>query len=95
LLVASETVTIRFPSGAWEYVVTDRVPDVGDTLVRDGKTWTVAGVTESVDGHRMITMAPEVVKAPTLASLGSAERARQLRTSGPGRARRSAGKPPK
>ena len=72
--MASENVTIRFPSGAWEYVVTDRVPDAGDTLVRDGKTWTVTGVTESVDGHRVITMAlaPEAVKPPTLASLASA-----------------------
>jgi hypothetical protein len=54
--------TIRFPSGAWEYVVTERVPDVGDMLVRDGATWIVAGVTELVDHHRVITMAlpPEV-----------------------------------
>lgn len=82
--MASEPITIRFPSGTWEYVVTERVPHVGDTLVRDGKTWTVAGVTESVDGHRVITMAPEVVPEPTLASVSSA--ARQLRRSGPGRA---------
>ncbi len=56
--------TIRFPSGAWEYVVTERVPDVGDTLVREGTMWIVAGVTESVDHHRVITMAlpPEVQK---------------------------------
>jgi hypothetical protein len=73
-LVASEPITIRFPSGAWEYVVTDRVPDAGDTLVRDGKTWTVVGVTESVDGHRVITMAPEVVEAPTLESFAKARR---------------------
>ena len=33
--VASESITIRFPSGAWEYAVTERVPEVGDTLVRD------------------------------------------------------------
>jgi hypothetical protein len=69
--VAPEPITIRFPSGAWEYVVTERLPDVGDTLVRDGKTWTVAGVTESEDGHRVITMTLEVVKPPTLASLAA------------------------
>ena len=78
--MATESITIRFPSGVWEYVVTERVPDVGDTLVRDGKTWTVAGVTESEDGHRVITMAPEVVEPPTLASLSSAARARQRPT---------------
>jgi hypothetical protein len=57
-------VTIRFPSGAWEYAVTERVPDVGDTLLRGGTSWVVAGVTESVDHHRVITMAlsPEVQK---------------------------------
>ena len=62
--MGSESVTIRFPSGAWEYVVTGRVPDLGDTLVRDGKTWIVAGVTESVDGHRVVAMAaaPDPVK---------------------------------
>jgi hypothetical protein len=49
---------MRFPSGAWEYVMTQRVPEVGDTLERDGKTWVVAGVTEAVDGHRGISMAP-------------------------------------
>ena len=93
--MATESITIRFPSGAWEYVVTERVPDVGDTLVRDGKTWTVAGVTESVDGHRVITMAPEVVEPPTLASLASAVRAQKLPTSGPGRAGRRRLAPPR
>ena len=65
--MASESITIRFPSGAWEYAVTERVPEVGDTLVRDEKTWAVAGVAESVDDHRVITMAlrPEVEKEPS------------------------------
>jgi hypothetical protein len=62
--VASESITIRFPSGAWEYAVTERVPEIGDTLMRDEKTWAVAAVTESVDDHRVIIMAlpPEVEK---------------------------------
>jgi hypothetical protein len=55
--VAPESLTIRFPSGAWEYVTTERVPDVGDTLVREGETWTVALVAEPVDDHRVIIMA--------------------------------------
>jgi len=87
--MASEAITIRFPSGAWEYVMTDRVPDAGDTLVRDGKTWTVAGVTESEDGHRVITMAPEVLKPPTLASVSSKAGARRRLPSTPGRADKS------
>jgi hypothetical protein len=62
--VASETITIRFPSGAWEYAVTERVPEVGDTLLRGGVTWNVALVAESVDDHRVIIMAlpPELEK---------------------------------
>jgi hypothetical protein len=56
--VASESITIRFPSGGWEYAVTERVPEVGDTLVRDETTWNVALVAESVDDHRVVIMAP-------------------------------------
>ena len=37
--------------------MTERVPNVGGTLVRAGKTWIVAGVTEAVDGHRVVSMA--------------------------------------
>jgi len=37
--------------------MTERVPALGDTLVRDGQMWVVAGVTDSVDGHRVIAMA--------------------------------------
>ena len=55
--MTSESLTIRFPSGAWEYVVTNRVPAIGDTLVREGETWTVALVAEPVDDHRVIIMA--------------------------------------
>ena len=55
--------------------MTDCVPDAGDTLIRDGETWTVVGVTESVDGHRVVTMAPEVVEPPRLASLAAARAA--------------------
>ena len=53
----SESITIRFPSGAWEYGSTERLPVVGDTLHREGQTWMVARVSESVDNHRVITMA--------------------------------------
>ena len=62
--MASESITIRFASGDWEYAVTERVPHIGDTLVRSGNTWAVAAVAESVDDHRVITMAlpPEVEK---------------------------------
>ena len=54
--MASESITIRFPTGAWEYAVTERVPHLGDTIVRDGETWAVAHVAEPVDNHRVIVM---------------------------------------
>ena len=54
--MASEAITIRFPSGDWEYAVTERVPHVGDTLGRGEETWAVAHVAEPVDNHRVIIM---------------------------------------
>ncbi len=56
-------ITIRFPTGDWEYGFTETTPEVGDTLARQGKTWVVVGVTESMDDHRVVTMAlaPEVM----------------------------------
>jgi hypothetical protein len=54
--VASETITIRFPTGDWEYAVTERVPRLGDTLVRGGETWAVAHVAEPLDDHRVVIM---------------------------------------
>ena len=50
-------ITLRFPDGSWEYCVTERLPEAGDTLVRAGFTWAVVGVTEAVDNHRVVTMA--------------------------------------
>ena len=54
--MASESVTIRFPSGDWEYAVTERVPHIGDTLVRGEETWAVRQVAEPVDDHRVVIM---------------------------------------
>ncbi len=56
-------ITIRFPTGDWEYGFTETTPEVGHTLARQGKTWVVVGVTESMDDHRVVIMAlaPEVM----------------------------------
>ena len=54
--MASESITIRFPTGDWEYAVTERVPHIGDTLVRGEKTWAVRHVAEPVDDHRVVIM---------------------------------------
>lgn len=55
--MAPDSITIRFPTGAWEYGFAETTPAVGDTIARQGQTWVVVGVTESVDDHRVITMA--------------------------------------
>ena len=55
--MAPDSITIRFPSGLWEYGFMDKAPEVGDTLVRQGKTWVTVEVTEAVDDHREVTMA--------------------------------------
>jgi len=46
--------------------MTDRVPEVGDTLRREGETWSVALVADSVDDHRVVIMEPrpEVEEPP-------------------------------
>jgi hypothetical protein len=65
--VASECMTIRFPSGDWEYAMTERVPDVGDSLGRAGKTWIVTGGDGSEGQPPAIVMAlrPELLKFPS------------------------------
>jgi hypothetical protein len=55
--VPPEPITIRFPTGAWEYGFAEKVPEVGDTLVRQGQTWVVVAVTGSPDRNQVVTMA--------------------------------------
>jgi hypothetical protein len=49
--VAPDSITIRFADGTWEYVVTERVPKIGESLVRQGRTWVVSRVDASPDGN--------------------------------------------
>ena len=38
--MAPDSITIRFPTGAWESGFTDKTPEVGDTLVgREKPGW--------------------------------------------------------
>lgn len=53
---ASESVTIRFPNGAWEYRVGE-APNLGDTYVRQGKRFVVVAVTRAPDAHHVVTTA--------------------------------------
>ena len=68
--MTGEAITLRFPDGSWEYCTTERVPEARDTLVRAGVMWVVVGVTETVDDHRVITLAAPAteVRLPSVAT---------------------------
>jgi len=51
----SPFVTVRYPDGAWELTLSEKVPKVGDTLMRSGGKWLVAKATEDASGHVIVT----------------------------------------
>jgi len=53
--MSSPFVTVRYPDGAWELAVTEKVPKVGDTLQRSGGKWIVAKAAENRSGHVIVT----------------------------------------
>jgi hypothetical protein len=54
----SPFVTVRYPDGAWELTLSEKVPRVGDTLKRSGGRWLVAKATEDESGHIIVTWSP-------------------------------------
>ena len=63
--MSSPFVTVRYPDGAWELALSEKVPKVGDTLRRSGGKWVVANATVDASGHVIVTWGP----APRTASL--------------------------
>jgi hypothetical protein len=63
--MSSPFVTVRYPDGAWELTLTEKVPKVGDTLRRSGGKWLVAKATEDTSGHVIVTWR----RAPRTASV--------------------------
>jgi len=55
----SALVTVRYPSGATEFRMSDEAPNVGDTLKRNGDTWIVEEVTKAADGTSVVTLRPQ------------------------------------
>ena len=45
----SDLLTVRFPSGAKEFRMSDKAPEVGDVLRRNGDNWLVEEVHEGDD----------------------------------------------
>ena len=65
--MSSPFVTVRYPDGAWELTLCEKVPKVGDTLQRSGGKWVVAKARKDPSGHVIVTWRP----APRTASSGN------------------------
>ena len=46
----SDLVTLRFPGGNVHHELGSNAPGIGKVLIKDGRSWLVAGVSESEDG---------------------------------------------
>lgn len=56
----SELLTVRFPSGASEFRMSDEAPGVGETIRRNGDTWIVEEIASSDDGTTVVTVRSEL-----------------------------------
>jgi hypothetical protein len=54
--VTPDSITMRFPNGAWEYGFMAKAPAVGDRVVRQGMTWVVLAVEDLGNDHHDVTM---------------------------------------
>lgn len=50
--------TIRYASGATEFRMSDKSPEVGEILKRNGDNWVVEEVEEADDGTTVVTLRP-------------------------------------
>jgi hypothetical protein len=50
----SDLLTVRYPSGAKEFRMSDTAPEVGDVLERNGDDWVVEEVVETKRGTQVI-----------------------------------------
>jgi len=53
--MSSPFVTVRYPDGAWELTLSEKVPKAGDTLRRSGGKWVVARAVEDKSGHLIVS----------------------------------------
>ena len=55
----SDLLTVRYPSGAREFRMSDTAPEVGDVLRRNGDNWVVEEVHDGDDGSTVVTLRPK------------------------------------
>jgi hypothetical protein len=60
----SKLVTVRYSDGTTEFRMSERSPDVGDILRRDGDNWVVEEVEETDDGSTVVTLRPRPFVEP-------------------------------
>jgi hypothetical protein len=53
--MSSPFVTVRYPDGAWELTLSEKVPKTGDTLTRSGGKWVVAKAVADKNGHLIVS----------------------------------------
>jgi hypothetical protein len=54
--MASQLVSVRFPTGESEFRITAEPPKVGDTLGRGGDEWQVSDVGTDENGRAVVTL---------------------------------------
>jgi hypothetical protein len=60
----SDLLTVRYPSGAKEFRMSDTAPEVGDVLRRNGDNWVVEKVHDDDDGNTVVTLRPQPLIEP-------------------------------
>jgi hypothetical protein len=53
--MSSPFVTVRYPDGAWELALSEKVPKVGDMLRRSDENWVVATAFTDRSRHVIVT----------------------------------------
>jgi len=56
--MSSDTVVLRFPPERSEYRLSEKKPNVGDVLKRNGDNWVVVTVDEDKAGTTVVTLRP-------------------------------------
>ena len=60
----SDLLTVRYTTGATEFRVSDKAPDVGDVLKRNGDNWVVEEVDQGDDGSTVVKLRPQPLIEP-------------------------------